>query len=384
MSEITKEAVQEKLNKGEALTKEETQFVMQSTDGPESDAQNMSDEDLGLEKENDIGKGEDNTSKDDKDKKAADEKAAKEKAEADEAAKKKSEEEAEAKKKADEAEAAKAKKTADEESFHAKVERTLALEDKDINLEGYSDKEKGLFWELRKERKARQQAEADRDAERFERIKKEKLAEAEAKKKADEKPEEGDDEFLTKGEIKKREKAEREARDAELSARARAVVIQTSNITAHGIVENRRAKGEDLPDYEKVMELGAVIIEGNEDYAKKIKEVWTKGGNAALACYDIIRKDPRFKSLYNPEAPVVKKEEKAPDKPADEKTKEAGKENLKKIEENEKKPPTSGAHGGGGEGDYGDYTADQLIKMSMSEFKKVPRKIREKFLKDNG
>ncbi len=378
MADITKESVQEKINKGENLTKEETQFVMQSTDGPDQDAQNTSDEELGLEED---GKKKDNTSKDDNNKEAED---AKKKAEADEAAKKKSEEEAEAKKKkeAEEAEAAKAKK-ADEESFHAKVEKTLNLADKDINLEGYTEKEKGLFWELRKERKARQQAEADRDAERFERIKKEKLA-AEKDKAKKVEPEEGDEDFITQGELKKRLKKTEEERDAENAAKVRAVIIKTADMTAHSIVESRRAKGEDIPDYNKVMELGPVIIETNEEYAEKIREAVAKGKNPALVCYDLIRNDPRFKSLYNPEAPAAKKEEPKEEKPKDDKKKE-GEENLKKIDANKDKPKTSAAAGGGGgEGDYGEYTFDQLVKMTTSEFRKVPKKVREKFLKDAG
>lgn len=395
MAEITKEAVQGKLDKGEKLTPEETKFVMSlPPDGVEPAPENT-DEDDPFKDIEDEGKEEEGKEKEEKGEEEGKEKETpegdedKEEAEPGKAAKEKPEEkkseakpgEAEPPKKEEE-------KKPDEETFHAKVERTLDLPDYKINLDGYSDREKGLFWELRKERKARQKAEEERDAERFDKIKKQKLEELKAKEKAEEeeeKPSEDDEEFITKGEAKKREKARKEAEALDRAAQARAVIIRTSDIAAHSIIESRRAKGEDLPDYDKVMELGPVIIEGNEEYGKAIQAVWNKGGNAALTCYDLIRKDPRFKSLYNPEAPA-----KAAEKPKEEKPKETpaekGKETLKKIDENSKKVKTSGAHGGGGEaqGDYGEYSFDQLLNMSTSEFRKVPKKIREKFLKDVG
>lgn len=383
MAEITREAVQEKLDKGETLTKEETSFVMSlPPDGVAERASDDDGEDIFKDAEEIGPDGKaivtDKTSQDDKDKKAAEEKAAKEKADADEAAKKKSEEEAKAKAETDKA----VKEKSDGDSFYGKVEKDLALSDKDVNLEGYSEREKGLYWALRKERKDRQQAEADRDAERFDRIKRDKIAAEQAKKAKEEEPDEDDEAFLTKGELKKREREKEEARQAEEAANTRKVILRTQGIAAHGIVEARKVKGEELPDYDKTMAIGEVLVQDNPEMIKKIQDAWADGKNAALVTYDIVRNDPRFKSLYNPgEAPkpAEKKEEKPPEK------KDEGKENLKKIDENTKKPKTSGAEGGAGaQGDYGEYTFDQLVKMSTSDFRKVPKGIREKFLKDVG
>jgi len=383
---VDEKVIEEKLAKKEALTPEETKFVMSypnAESGNTSGDQDIPDEELGLEDEEKNkapvpGIKKDETTPPAGDKKTGDAKTdeAKEKAEAD------------AKAKAAEAEAAEKKKKDAEEGIFQKVEKELEKKDGEEDLSGLSEREKGLYYALKAERKKRQKAEEDRDEVLFRDIKAKKAAEAKtaADKKAAEEAEaeeiklEGeDDEFITVKEGRRIVAAIKGKRSTaptgvvdEVAAQNRETALRIAEMSARDVIEARVAGGQkDLPDYETTMKIGEMIIEANPEYQKEIYKAYKQGKNPALTTYDLVRKDPKFSTLYGKKAEV---------KAADEKKAEEGKENLKKIEENEKKPKTSGAQGGGSAGDTEAYTIEQLNAMTPSEFRKVPKHIREKFL----
>jgi len=364
MEEITEKAVQEKLDKGETLTKEESAFVMSSP--PEGVAEAIDtepeDKEPGEEVDIDADPGE---------------KKGKETAEA----KIEKKADTEAKEKPSETPEPVVEKKPDEGTLHSKVEGELDKPDGQEDLTGFSEREKGLFYEMKKSRKRAQKAEEDRDALVFEKIKAAKLAQ-ERKPEPVAEPEEdpfGKDvdpeDFPTIGKLKEisAKMAEKEAEATK--ARERHLTVRVSEMNARQMIEVRKENGKDAPDYDEVLELAPVIIEGNPDYEKVIYEAYVKGKNAALITYDLIRKDPRFNSLFKPSATETPaKVETKPD------NSDAGKKTLDKINANEAKPKTSGASGAGGGGGGEEYTVDQLLRMTPGQFRKVPKAVRDKFL----
>ena len=361
MPEITEAVVQEKLNKGEELSKEETAYVMSAP--PDGVAAPV---------DTDPGKPE----TDEPDDVIIDENAEK-------PGEEKGKEPAEAEKKADDGKKAEASekpepeavKKPDEGTLHGKIEKELDKADGSEDLEGFSEREKGLFYEMKKSRKRAQKAEEDRDALMFERIKEAKLKQEGKPEKPAEEEEDpfGKDvdpeDFPTVGKLREITKNMNEREAAARRARDRQMTVRISEMNARNIVELRKENGKDAPDYDEVMELASIVVEGNPEYEKKIWDAFTKGKNAAMLTYDLIRSDPKFKSLYKPsqEAPKIDKAEE-------------GKKTLDKINANEKKPKTSGNGGAGGGAGGEEYTIEQLLRMTPGQFRKVPKTVRDKFL----
>lgn len=387
---VDEKVVEQKIANKEPLSKEETAFVMSypnAEGGNTSGDQEIPDEELGFEPEKKDDKATPGT-KDEAGKSAADQEA--ENAKADEAKKKADKEKADADAKAAEAAAAEKKKKEAEEGIYQKVEKELEKPEGQEDLSGLSEREKGLYYALKAERKKRQKAEEDRDEVLFRDVKARKAAEAKAaiEKEAPEpdidvKIDGEDEDFITVKDAKKiidavkkaRPKSKAEAGEVdEVAAQNRTTALRIANMSARDVVESRVAGGQkDLPDYDTTMKIGEMIVESNLEYQKEIYKAYKEGRNPALVTYDLVRKDPKFATLYG------KKDEKAPEPKAEDKAKE-GKENLKKIEENEKKPKTSGAQGAGSTEGTGEYTLESLLAMSPREFRKVPKHIREKFL----
>lgn len=381
MPEITEAAVQAKLDKGETLTKEETAFVMSlppegATQNALSDPENEVDPgDIDIDEKKPASRKKDEAAK------KSGEKKDEETAEAEKKA------EPEAKAKTSEEPAPVETKKSDDGTLHGKIEGEINKPDGQEDLTGFTEREKGLFYEMKKSRKRAQKAEEDRDALMFERLKAAKLAQAskpEPKAEEEEEPLFGKDadpeDFPTVGKLRELSKkaAEREAEARR--ARDRTLTVRLSEMGARQIVEVRKESGKDSPDYDEVMELAPVIIEGNPDYEKQIYEAYVKGKNAALLTYDIIRKDPKFSSLYKPTAETPKKEEPKKEEPKADNKAEEGKKTLDKINANENKPKTSGSGGAGGGSGGEEYTIDQLLRMTPGQFRKVPKTVRDKFL----
>ena len=373
MADITEAGVQEKLNKGEALSKEETAFVMSGP--PEGVAAPVDTDPNKPEERDDVIIDEEKPPSGKKDE------------DAEKPGEDKGKEAVEAEKKTDDGKKAEASekpepeapKKTDDGTLHGKVEKEIDKPDGQEDLSGFSEREKGLFYEMKKSRKRAQKAEEDRDALMFERIKAAKLAQEGKTEKPVEEEEDlfgkdaDPDDFPTVGKLREITKKAGERESAARRARDRAITVRLSEMTARQIVEVRSESGKDAPDYDEVMELAPVIVEGNPDYQKQIYDAYVKGKNAALLTYDIIRKDPKFTALFKPSAEAPKE---APKKD----TADEGKKTLEKINANEKKPKTSGSGGaGGGEGGE-EYTFEQLLRMTSGQFKKVPKTVRDKFL----
>jgi len=377
MAEITEAGVQEKLNKGEALSKDETAFVMS---GPPEGTAAPVDTDPGkpeADEPDDVIIDDEKPSSGKKDE------------DAEKPGEDKGDETAEAEKKADDGKKAEASekpepeapKKTDEGTLHGKIEKELDKADGSEDLEGFSEREKGLFYEMKKSRKRAQKAEEDRDALMFERIKEAKLKQEGKPEKPAEEEEEplfGKDadpeDFPTVGKLREITKTMNEREAAARRARDRQMTVRVSEMNARNIVDFRKEAGKDAPDYDEVMELASVIVEGNPEYEKKIWDAFVKGKNAAMLTYDLIRSDPKFTSLFKPSQGEVKKDAPKTD------TAEEGKKTLEKINANNSKPKTSGSGGAGGGASGEEYTIEQLLRMTPGQFRKVPKTVRDKFL----
>jgi hypothetical protein len=160
--------------------------------------------------------------------------------------------------------------------------------------------------------------------------------------------------------------------------------LVSSTLMAHDEIARR-----DLgADYDEVVECTTEIISNNPVYLEKIYHALLKGENVAKLTYELIKGDPAFtKTLPIAQARLkasgkVKAEEKPKEEaPAKEASAEA-KAAQEALESNKNKKQTS-AHVEGSDkpATFDGYTLQQLNDMSDKEFAKVPKKIREAFLK---
>lgn len=412
---ITKESVEKKIASGDKLTDAETKFVMSypnpdegAVGAPDSEEEELKEEDF---EDVDEDKNKEKTAdseknKDKKEDKMADSAKSGDKKDDEDTSASKKKDEDPAKDATDKSDAGKEEKSDEKQEEGALIEKINKELDKPAgqeDLTNFTNREKGLFYALKKERDRRHSVEEDRDALKFEKVKKDNEDKVKQQQQKDSKEVEDarkelkeildkeDEDFLTRTELKRIEelkeiihKSESSGTDssaAEVDAVHRRAYVRIAEMNARDIITARGLKGEDAPDYEKVMALADDILTGNKDYTEAIKKAARENKNPALIAYDLIRKDPSFQTLYKPG--TAKKEEKKDDK--EEKSKD-GQENLKKIDKNLKKKPTSANLGGGGSSGVikdnkgQEYSLFSLLNMSSSDFRKVPKEVREKFL----
>lgn len=384
--------IETKLDKKEPLTKAEEEFLLSSQPAPEEFGGNPP---PGPEAPEEGGKETPPAE-------TPEEKKAKEKADADKKAAEALAARAKAvglTEKATEEEISVAEKKRDQEADEKdplfKIERMLQEnQDKtddqvDIAKADFTPREKAYFWQMRRDRKAKQQAEADRDAAKFElsKVKKEKPVEKPAEEEDPFKgKEEGD--FLTVADVKKILAKSQKPKEE-------AVKMDGSFITLPAV--QTFLKGCDLiaarehEDYAEVMELTEEIINVNPDYQRKVADAFAKGDNPALKIYELIKGDPAFSKLLpaaqtRVAARKAKKTDEAPkDEPKAKSAEEIKKEeDARRAEEallaNKDKPKTSGHAEGKDKIEGSDLTIEQIAAMSDREFAKLPKKTREKYL----
>jgi hypothetical protein len=151
-------------------------------------------------------------------------------------------------------------------------------------------------------------------------------------------------------------------------------------------------------DYDAVMELTAEIINTNPAHLTKIAEAIAGGENPAEVSYELIKSDPDFAKLFPAAQTKVKAREKKPDgtQPPQKTQAEIDKERKAReaqeaFEKNKNKAKTS-AHAAGEAPEHSEgftdgkvtYTAEQLMAMSDLQFARVPKKIRDAFLRSSG
>lgn len=374
MVEITIESINAKLEKKETLTPEENKFVMSLPPDNASDGNKATIEEEGIvwpEK----AEGEETP----------------EEAKAREEAKV-----AEEKKKAEEKAEADKKKAEDPKLDIERLETELAKADGQENLEGLTKREVAYFWSMRRDRRARQKAEEERDAARFREIQHKNQEEAKAKEAVEEDPlkelkEKDQEDFMTVADaVKILEKA---LKPAPRKEEPKGKTIDPVQLKYLQFCDNE-GRTNHPEDYDAVMELAPEIVNSNDAYVKEIGQSIAKGENPAEKTYQLIKQDPEFPKLFPAAETKVKARKAAEKKPETKTPEELEKEKKAKeaedaLEKNKDKTKTTGHAGGEGgaaeeTGKIDGYSIEDIHKMSDLTFAKLSKKTREKFLQQYG
>ena len=249
-----------------------------------------------------------------------------------------------------------------------KINEELAKPDGDEDLTGYNQREVGLFYEMRKQRRRAQTAEEERDVFKFRDIQRQQAEkQTEEKKEEEEDPfkDREDDDILSVKDAKTLMAKMKSTQPDPADAQAASQVYFQPYIKAC----EREAKAK-YEDFDAVIEVAGVLIKNNEDYQKQIAKSMGEGGNVAVTMYHLAKNDPAYDSE------IAKIQARTPQK-------KPGTSPEEKIKKNLKKPNTSSSHGGGGVPDAMP-TLEQFVKMSDEDFAKVPKAEREKMLLKYG
>lgn len=261
------------------------------------------------------------------------------------------------------------------------------------NPQSYTFREKAYFHELRQERKSRQKAEHDLDQLKFQSIKEKaatKIEQLETKETPD--IEGDDDEFLTKGELKgelkktlKQLHAE-SVKDAPVSS-----TLPPPAFNANYVKLCETYARKEYPDYDEVINCWADIVESNNAYKDELISAINSGLNAAELAYHLIKDDPDFDdTVVKVRAKMNRGKPKETPKPSQEEIEKENKrkeaeEKEKRIKENNEKVKTSGNFpSGSGDKDAGDYTLLDIYNMSDADFHKLPKAKRDALHKKFG
>jgi len=279
----------------------------------------------------------------------------------------------------------------DEKDPILKIERLLQKpEDKvtEEDLKDFSKREKAYYHQMRRDRKAKQDAEAERDAARFENIKLKKEQPPEKAKEEEKDPLEGKDptDFITVADVQKILAKGQKKEEVKIDSSILNTPVVQTFLKGCDII----AANEHKEDYEEVMELTEEIINTNPAYQKAVAEAFSKGENPALKIYELIKGDPEYSKLLPAAQTRVKaRKAKKPEEPKAKTPEELKKEKeaqeaQDKLEANKNKEKTSGHAEGKDKIEGSDYTIEQITAMSDREFAKLPKKTREKYLEMYG
>lgn len=288
---------------------------------------------------------------------------------------------------------AKKQKEADDAAKQAERKKLIEAEaEKPIDqakIEDYSPSERALFFELKKERRKRQEAQVEADTLKFQKLKEEEKARLKREEEAaaeEEDPFEGkeDDDILTVAEVKKALKLGKKQAKA---APAEKETVPDDFQKRANLMQERvwlyEAK-EQHADVLEVVGYADELLRDDKEAEAEVRDVIRRGGNACLAIYNLIKTHPKFPEIEAKiKAKAGKPAEAAPakkeDKPSAEEEAKERKERAERIEKNKEKPKTTGA-GGGAAVQTGEYSVQELLDMPDKEFAKLPKEKRDRIL----
>lgn len=363
---VKQEVVEQKIASNTELSKDEKQAVMEGEiiETPAADTKvepvvEKTEEKVSDEKSEDKSVGE---KTDESGEEVADE-ASKDGDETGDAPKKEPEEKAEEKKPS-------------EDEWKSKAEKELTKPEGMEDLSGFTPKEKGLFYELRRQRRRAQRAEAERKEAEHQLIqnkaKEEKDEdvdlEAESKKIFEGKQE---DDLLTVAEAKKiltlagkrkTPKVDMRGTDAQI----RAIRFQVAKIDTMRI----------HPDAEQVLSFTDELFDNDsleaQQAREEVREAYHKGGNFVAVMYNLIKAHPKFPELEKRIPAKGQAESRRKDPDLEDRNKRATKLAADRTK------TTGGAGGGGGRAE--EITLEEASKLSPEEFGKLPEKVRKRLL----
>lgn len=256
------------------------------------------------------------------------------------------------------------KKSETDEDFKKRLDTELDKDPGDENLDDFTPRERAYFFEVRRERRKRQEKQRELDLLKFKDLQKqaqetEKADEADAEE--DPFKERDDDEFMTISDVKKilaKQTPKKPTEENKLIERHQQVILE------NWMLEGQLKCGDDFRD---VVSMAETILAGDKDADEEIRTVASSGKNAAITAYNLIKASPKYEEIRKKRA----------SKEAEAKSNE---ERADRIEKNSKKPKTTG-HGGGGAIPPGEYTFDEIVNMSDEDYAKLSPKKREKILR---
>ncbi len=288
-----------------------------------------------------------------------------------------------------------AKEPAVKDDHMARLQAELAKPDGQENLKGWTTAETAYFWEMKRERKRAQEAQAEADV-----LKREKLQRQQADKKAKDeaaakevtdvlKDKDPEDTVKVKDIQKILEGQKKTAKDTD-AAPARPH-IPKALIESKLRSDDKIAREEIGEDYDVTVECADEIISNNPAYLEQMQNALLKGENTARLAYTLIKSDPEYAKVLPiaqarlTAAGLGKKTSEGKKTPGEKEPDTEALAAQQALEDNGKKSKTS-AHTTSEEATpaktYGGHTADQLMNMSDREFSRVEKKYRDAFLKD--
>jgi hypothetical protein len=210
------------------------------------------------------------------------------------------------------------------EDFFDKMEKELAKPEGKEDIKEFSEREKAYFWQMRRDRRARQKAEEERDVLRFEQL---KAKQAPKKEQVEEEPDvlkgREDEDFITVKDLKTITEKINKKQPPQIGEQP----IPPDPIRMAYLKQCEELAKKEYSDYKDVELCADEIVANSTPYQMKIIDALVKGENPAVVMYNIIKGDPDFESVL--EKKLGKKKEPLKE---EEKTDEPDPEQVKKVE----------------------------------------------------
>ena len=276
-----------------------------------------------------------------------------------------------------------------------KVDKELAKPEGKADLTGLNYREKLYFSEMYRERKKRQAAEAERDKALFRESKLKQEIQAKPKEETPDpldilKDRDGAD-FLTVDEVRKILTTQKAVVQKEPEAKEEKGAEGPSPLGVRYLKMCEKESQTLHSDFDAVMELTPECLENNSEALRELSvRVQDNGESPSEVMYDLIKNHADFDKLY-PAADAKWKEksmlgvEKPAEKPDHEvKKEEEAKAVEAKLQENQERSKTT-AHVASREAKpAGELTMEEISQMKDSDFARLPRQVRQRYLKTYG
>ncbi len=246
-------------------------------------------------------------------------------------------------------------------------EEDIAPEKEEALVKDFNANEKKLYWERKKERLKRQEAQREKEltaiqltaAKREIELLKTSQPKSVEESSTEEQVDEDDERIMTVGEFKRMQKAKAEE--------AEKTTVQAQSIIKRVEVQEVEAKAK-YEDYEAVTLLAAEMIKTNKAYARVLAEAASDPNeNVAEVAYNIGRLHPKYGKTVEP----VKKTE--------------NNQINRAIKNSEKRVTSAAVSGGGGKSaiSEADLSVEDVAKMSNVEYGKLSKETRDRILRES-
>lgn len=256
-----------------------------------------------------------------------------------------------------------------EEKKDVVAEEDLSPEKEESLVKNFNANEKKLYWERKKERIKRQEAQREKELTAIQLAAAKREIELlkngqpksveESKEEETQEVDEDDERIMTVGEFKRMQKAKAEEAE-KVNAQAQSIIKRVE-------VQEVEAKAK-YADYDEVTKLAAEMIKTNKSYARVLAQAANDPDeNVAEVAYNIGRLHPKY-------GKTAKAEPKAETKQID-----------RAIKNSEKRVTSASVSGGGGKSaiSEADLSVEDVAKMSATEYGKLSKETRDRILRES-